>query len=312
MKKLSVIFAAVLLLCCAAGCAADTPTPAEPDTLPSAADAGTGADTPPEPAQEQSEPGTVMLEPEPEPAVPGDGPSEPVPAPSEAEYLPDFTVRTVDGGTFTLSEALKDHELVLINLFATWCRPCAMEFPALQKACTKRDDVAVIALSVEENDTLDALGEYADEMGLTIPIGREEGTDLDRFVTVGIPTTVLVDRTGRVCSVEVGAKTSVQDFIDLFDGFTGDDYDPDICTYTVLIYDVFDYECVEGAVLNFCTDELCVPVTSTKDGAVFTGPPARYHVQVARLPEGWELLDEGEFVTEPYSQTFWLPMTEAD
>ena len=42
---------------------------------------------------------------------------------SEAEYLEDFTVETVGGGTFTLSEELADHKLVLINLFATWCEP---------------------------------------------------------------------------------------------------------------------------------------------------------------------------------------------
>ena len=48
--------------------------------------------------------------------------------------LPDFSAKTADGGVFTLSEALKDHELVLINLWATWCPPCNMEFPFLQKA----------------------------------------------------------------------------------------------------------------------------------------------------------------------------------
>ena len=45
--------------------------------------------------------------------------------------FPDFSVTDCDGNTFTLSEALKGHEAVLINLWATWCPPCRLEFPFL-------------------------------------------------------------------------------------------------------------------------------------------------------------------------------------
>ena len=76
----------------------------------------------------------------------------------EAAYMEDFTVETSDGSTFTLSEALKDHDLALINLWATWCPPCEFEFPFLQEAWEKNaDKVAVIAVSVEPEDTLEDL-----------------------------------------------------------------------------------------------------------------------------------------------------------
>ena len=45
--------------------------------------------------------------------------------------FPDFTVTDTEGNSFTLSEALKDHEAVLVNLWATWCPPCEREFPDL-------------------------------------------------------------------------------------------------------------------------------------------------------------------------------------
>ena len=231
-------------------------------------------------------------------------------AAEEIERLPDFTVRTVDGGTFTLSEALKDHELVLINLFATWCGPCAMEFPYLQEAWSQNEDrVAVIALSVESEDTEEVLRAYAEERELTFPIGREEGTDLRRFVTEGIPTTVLVDRTGKVAAVEIGAKTSTGEFLKLFDGFSGEDYDPSVCTYTVILYDRYTYDEIPGAVVNFCTDTVCTPITTDENGAaVFTGAPARYHVQIVGLPEGCSAGEAADFTTEPYGQTFWIPV----
>ena len=72
--------------------------------------------------------------------------------------LNDFTVKTIEGKTFTLSESLKDHDLVLINLWATWCPPCKAEFPFLQEAWSRnKDRVAVIALSVEPKPSCKAM-----------------------------------------------------------------------------------------------------------------------------------------------------------
>lgn len=230
-----------------------------------------------------------------------------------ADALPDFTVSTVYGEPFNLYDALQSHEIVLINLFATWCPPCKMEFPYLQEAWEQsKDRVSVIALSIEPTDTDDVLRDYVDEMGLTFPVGREDGADLSRFVTEGIPTTLIVDRTGRVAAVEIGAKSSTQDFLDLFDNYSGSNYDPNLCTYTVGAYNVNTYEYVGGVVVNFCTDTTCTPVTTTAQGAsVFTGSPAKYHVQIVQVPAGMAATGETDFYTEAYGQTIWIPLTEA-
>ena len=291
MKRISILLA-LLLVITMIGCA-------EPRL--------TNDQTGETPAQQQETPAQQQETPEPSTEVP-----EPAAPNAESVYIDDFTVQTVDGGTFTLSEAQKDHELVLINLFATWCGPCAREFPALQEAWSMSSDrVAVIALSIEPDDTLEALKEYADSMGLTFPMGREEGTDLSRFVTVGIPTTILVDQTGRIAALEVGAKATTQEFLDFFDGFTGSNYDPNKCTYTVYAYDTED-NMVAGVVVNFCTETSCTPVTTNEEGvATFSGAPGRYHVQIVKWPDGRSLYYESdaEFYTEPYAQSFWIPFT---
>ena len=239
---------------------------------------------------------------------------------ADAVFIDDFTVQCIDGSTFTLSEAQKDHERVLINLFATWCGPCRMEFPVMQEAWqANADRIAVIALSIEPNDTEDVLRDYETENGLSIPMGREEGTDLSRFVTEGIPTSILVDKTGRIVALEVGAMTSVEEFQSWFDGNSGDDYDPDTCTYTAVAYDT-DYEdwndatFVEGVVVNFCTDTTCTPVATDEEGrATFSAAPGSYHIQVASVPDGWQIEgDEDEWTSGPYAQTFYIPLTKTD
>ena len=144
----------------------------------------------------------------------------------EAMYgktLKDFTVTTIDGNTFTLSESLKTHDLVVINFWATWCEPCCMEFPFLQEAWEKyADRVDVIAMSIERTDTERYLQNFAKKNGLTFSIGRDENKLLDKMHGDAIPTTLIVDRTGKVVSVDVGAKMSVEEFTELFDSLLAD------------------------------------------------------------------------------------------
>ena len=108
---------------------------------------------------------------------------------AEPDYLnqplADFTVETIDGGSFTLSEALGEKELVIINLWATWCPPCAMEFPYLQEAFEQYEDrVAVIALSLDPSDTPEMLKAYAEARGLTFPVGSDSGIGLAKYFQV--------------------------------------------------------------------------------------------------------------------------------
>lgn len=283
MKRICLILALILLLGCLAACGESKP----------AADASKPQETKAAPKE------STELPPETAPAS----------AKAKGEYVEDFTVKTIDGGTFTLSEALKDHEIVLINLFFSGCGPCGMEFPFMQEAWTEYSDrVAVIALSVDPSDTDEVLRDYQKELGLTLPMGHEEGTGLaERFVSIGYPTTLLVDKNGRVAMLECGAMSSKEEFVQMFEQYTGENYNPKRCTYTVYCYDVDGGADVNGVVVNFCTDTACTPVTSADQGAaIFTGAPEQYHVQIVKVPEGWKLVDEAEWTTHLYDEIFWI------
>ncbi len=138
----------------------------------------------------------------------------------------DFSTETIDGETFTLSETLKDHKVVMINIFATWCQPCGKEFPAIEKAYEEyKDQVSVIALSRYDGDTLDILRSFAKERGLTFDIGRDEGAQLlEYFGGGGVPKTAIIDRFGNVVYYHSGMEDSSFVYKRLFDYYLRDDY----------------------------------------------------------------------------------------
>ncbi len=221
--------------------------------------------------------------------------------------LPDFTVTTIAGDDFTLSEALKTKKAVLINLWATWCPPCEMEFPFMEEAYEQyKDQVEIIALSVETSDTKKMLTQYAEEHGMTFPVASDSTVGLGRiFANSGIPTTVLVDRFGNVTLIEVGAQPSVSFFSRAFDILLSDDYTETRLLnadelengpiWALYFFDQ-DGEPVSGCIVNFCTDTACIPAVSNKTGlAVFQGPAYEYHVRVIKVPEGYEFDTSMEF-----------------
>ncbi len=140
--------------------------------------------------------------------------------------LPDFTATDCDGNPFTLSEALKDHEAVLINYWATWCGPCRSEFPFLNEAYEKyRGRVAFIALSTEKNDTMEKIAEYRKEQGIAFPMGRYTDEAMEGYVdTSGIPDTIIVDRFGNVVFSHDGALSNTKSVELVLDTFLGDSY----------------------------------------------------------------------------------------
>ncbi|MBR6120590.1 MAG: redoxin domain-containing protein [Oscillospiraceae bacterium] len=221
--------------------------------------------------------------------------------------LPDFSAKTADGGVFTLSEALKDHELVLINLWATWCPPCNMEFPFLQKAYEEAGDrVAVVALSVEEGDTLSIIQKTAEEKGLSFPMGRDENERLAiAFRVNAIPTSILVDREQKVVWMDSGAMSSAQEFLDLFSAHLPGEQSAQGVSYSVTLVDQ-EGKGVPGCIVGFCTDTECAQVVSDAEGvALFRGEPYAYHVQILSLPDGYEyngadnmvLMSQGDALT---------------
>lgn len=216
-------------------------------------------------------------------------------SPLIGQPLPDFTVETIDGKTFTLSEILQRYDLVYLNLWASWCGPCQREFPFLEEAYQEyMDRVGVFALSVEPKDTLAYLKKYAQMNGLTFAIGRDEGQMLAQYIgSPYIPVSVVADKAGVIQAVLVGSQPDKEAFTQLFD-----QYLPAQAVHTVRFVDA-EGNPVPGGAVNFCTDDFCQSVEADGEGvAVFAGEPMSYHVDVTQVPAGYTVAEGGAFNTE--------------
>jgi cytochrome c biogenesis protein CcmG/thiol:disulfide interchange protein DsbE len=122
------------------------------------------------------------------------------------EPAADFVMTLLDGGSFRLS----DHKgsPVIVNFFASWCIPCKIEAPVLEKAFQDCRDRGVMVVGVAIQDTESKARDFVDELGLTYPTGLDaDGKIKESFGVFGIPMTFFVDREGLISYTHVGVVT---------------------------------------------------------------------------------------------------------
>ena len=89
-----------------------------------------------------------------------------------SDPAPDFSVPTLAGERFSLSEHLEETgRPVVLNLWASWCAPCRAEMPALDAAAARHPEVEFIGVAVQ--DDLQAAEEFATELGVAYTIGLD-------------------------------------------------------------------------------------------------------------------------------------------
>ena len=133
--------------------------------------------------------------------------------PAQGESAPDFAYTMADGSTRQLSQ-LRGKK-VLLNFWATWCAPCRSEMPDLQQTLAKYKDVVV--LGVNKAQTLDQLGPFASELGVTFPlIANPKGDIAERYAAQLLPTTYFINSDGTIALRKTGVMdaTFISNHID--------------------------------------------------------------------------------------------------
>jgi peroxiredoxin len=107
--------------------------------------------------------------------------------------------------------SLEDHlgEVVLLNIWATWCGPCRVEMPPIQASYDRYKDqgFTVLAVSIDRGPRYEEkVGDFAEEYGLDFPILLDpDGRVTEVFRTVGVPETFVLGRDGRIVKRLIGA-----------------------------------------------------------------------------------------------------------
>ncbi|HEX7677175.1 MAG TPA: TlpA disulfide reductase family protein [Thermoanaerobaculia bacterium] len=121
------------------------------------------------------------------------------------DSMPPYSAKYLDGKAMTM--AAEKGNVVFLNVWATWCGPCRFETPELQSLQTQyaAKGLKVIGVSVDEGDT-DAVKTFVAEQKITYPIAVDpEGRIANLVQTTVLPTSLLVDRTGKIVWRQIGA-----------------------------------------------------------------------------------------------------------
>ena len=114
---------------------------------------------------------------------------------------PRVTLKTIDGGTIDLG-GLYGKQAVYLKFWATWCVPCRQQMPHFEHVYeTAGTDLAVVAIDVGFNDSIDAIQSYRRKLGITMPIVYDDGSLGAAFHLRVTPTHVVIGRDGRVLYV---------------------------------------------------------------------------------------------------------------
>lgn len=133
--------------------------------------------------------------------------------PEQGQAAPDFEYTLADGTTHTLSQ-LRGKK-VLLNFWATWCGPCRQEMPHLNKLYEKYKASGFVLLGVNvDDDTAQAAG-VASKLGVTFPVLPDADKRVSRqYDLSAMPSTVLIDRDGRVRYLHRGYQSGYENTYD--------------------------------------------------------------------------------------------------
>lgn len=122
------------------------------------------------------------------------------------EPAPDFELPLLNGGTARLSDYRGN--IVALNFWATYCRRCEKELPALEAAAEEFADEGLVVLTVNPRQKISHIREYLAQQGVTLTIAMDAYDEVWRkYRIVALPTTVFIDREGIVHAVELDVLT---------------------------------------------------------------------------------------------------------
>ena len=133
----------------------------------------------------------------------------PAVAAGDGAAAPDFSLPARAGGDIALSK-LKG-QVVLVNFWATWCGPCRQEMPLLEQIYQRYKGLGFTLLAVNVEEDSAGADKWLRDTPVTFPVLFDRANQVSKLYDVtAMPSTVIVDRKGRVRYVHYGYKPGTE------------------------------------------------------------------------------------------------------
>jgi len=139
------------------------------------------------------------------------------------EQIPDFTLPLFSGYEYENKSEVKLSDLqgkiVVLNFWASWCKPCEQEAAELQEAWEfYKPDGRVIFIGADYVDTEPEARAYLKKFGITFSNGPDMGTKISQMFRIqGVPETYFIDQSGTLYYTKIGPFISVDEIKSLVD-----------------------------------------------------------------------------------------------
>ena len=136
-----------------------------------------------------------------------------IPAVAPSMAAPDFTLRTMSGPNMRLAE--QRGRVVMVNFWATWCGPCRQEMPQLDRLYQKYKASGFVLMGVNVDDDARKAADVAGKLGVSFPVLLDTDKAVSKLYDLStMPSTVIIDRDGKVRYVHRGYLTGYEDNYD--------------------------------------------------------------------------------------------------
>ncbi len=126
--------------------------------------------------------------------------------------VPDFSLTTFAGETVDIRDLRG--QVVVVNFWASWCKPCEQEAAELEQAYQLYKDQGVAFLGVDYVDTDREAMAYLEKFGITYPNGPDLGTRISQAFRIrGVPETYLIGPDGRLVVIKIGPYQSLDEIV---------------------------------------------------------------------------------------------------
>jgi peroxiredoxin len=128
---------------------------------------------------------------------------------------PEISLKDLQGHEVRLSDFRG--KVVLLNFWATWCKPCKEEMPAMQTSYDKLRDKGFVVLAVNELEDTDRVAEHIRTHGHTFEVVMDRNNNVaNRYGVVGLPASFVIDPQGIVRERITGNLLTVSRIDELF------------------------------------------------------------------------------------------------